>query len=93
MSIFDGRKSYGSWAVKDSKPLSKGDLEATKTVVVRDGEFGLSACFSTTGGVYYIPLSNNAAEKCTDGEVLDKNEIIVLTLMKEGNADITRIDI
>lgn len=92
MSLFNNVKIYaGNWSVKSTERLGKDDLEAIKSAVTVSSEFGTSVCFFLKrGGQFYIPVSKDS--NVGIGEVLDLEKITVLTLQKDGEADIQRIE-
>ena len=55
-------------------------------------EYGNSVCFfMKSGGQTYIPLSNQSS--LMPGDAVDIDKAKLLTLHRDGSADITRIDI
>lgn len=95
MNIFAGLQVYaGKWAVVEDKTRSFNDEE--KALIDRAevvaSEYGNSVCFFMKGGGQtYIPLSNQSS--LTVGDSVDINKAKLLTLHRDGSADITRIDI
>ena len=86
-------KVYGSWAVTGSQPLSKEDKEAISSATVVDSQFGKSVMFTLkAGGSIYQPLSNRREDEVTAGQVLNLDDLKLITLSKQGEADIYRID-
>lgn len=95
MNIFAGLQVYGGkWQVVEDKTRNFTDEEKamiTKAEVVAS-EYGNSVCFfMKAGGQTYIPLSNQSS--LTPGDAVDLDKAKLLTLHRDGSADITRIDI
>jgi len=92
MNIFKGLQVYGgSWNVKDSRAFDAEEIEAVKSATIVSSEFGKSVCFlMKSGGQTYIPLSNQSSLEV--GDSVDLTKAKVLTLQRDGNADINRID-
>lgn len=93
MNIFTGLQVYGgSWNVKDSRSFDAEEIAAVKSAQVVASEFGKSVCFLMVGGgKTYIPLSNQS--NLAVGDEVDLNQAKILTLHRDGNEDINRIDI
>lgn len=91
MNVFTGRTVYGgNWNVKSSRKFDQEEIALVKGAEVVASEFGKSVCFHMyAGGSIYIPLSNQSELKVGDSVDLEKAEI--LTLSRDGNADIERI--
>jgi hypothetical protein len=91
MSIFSGLQSYaGKWSVKSVESMSAEDIAMVSSAHVVNSQYGLSCCFMMkAGNMHFIPMDQN----CTTapGEVLDLNKVKVITLEKQGEADIQRI--
>lgn len=92
MNIFAGLQVYGgSWQVKSSRSFDAEEIAAVKKAEVVASEYGNSVCFFMhSGGQTYIPLSNQSS--LSVGDTVDMNTAKVLTLHRDGNDDITRID-
>jgi hypothetical protein len=95
MNIFAGLQVYaGKWAVVEDKTRSFNDEEKAliERAEVVASEYGNSVCFFMKGGGQtYIPLSNQSS--LTVGDSVDISKAKLLTLHRDGSADITRIDI
>ena len=95
MNIFAGLQVYaGKWEVVAEKTRGFNDEE--KALIARaevvPSEYGNSVCFfMKAGGQTYIPLSNQSG--LTPGDAVDLDKAKLLTLHRDGSADITRIDI
>ena len=92
MSIFDSLKKYASsWTVKDRRAFSHEEMDCVKDAVVVESQYGLSAKFTLkSGGVAYIPMSENSALGL--GESIDLSKVQLLTLGREGDNDILRVE-
>ena len=93
MNIFAGLQVYaGKWNVVDSRGFNAEELSMIQRAEVVPSEYGNSVCFfMKSGGQTYIPLSNQSA--LTPGDSVDLEKAKLLTLHRDGSADITRIDI
>lgn len=93
MSIFESLKLYaGKWSVKNSRNFSAEEIASVESAKVVASEYGNSVCFTMkAGGMTFIPLSNNSTKGV--GESIDLKDAKVITLEKQGEADITRIEI
>jgi len=95
MSIFSGLQVYADkWQVVDSKTrgFTEEEQAAVRSAEVVASEFGLSVCFFMAGGGQtYIPLSNQSSLGV--GDSVDLSKAKILTLHRDGNDDINRIDI
>lgn len=93
MNVFQGKTVYGgSWQVVDSRKFDEEEQAMVKRAEVVASEYGNSVCFFMhEGGQIYIPLSNQSSLK--PGDTVDVAQAKILTLHRDGNADIERIDI
>ena len=93
MNIFSALRVYaGKWSEKAVRAFSQEEQDAIERAEVVDSQYGQSVCFfMVSGGQTYIPLSNQSSLGIGDSVDLDKAK--VLTLHRDGSADITRIDI
>lgn len=91
MNVFAGKQVYGSsWRVTDSRSFSEEEVGMVKNAEVVDSEYGKSVCFHMfAGGSIYIPLSTESTLKA--GDSVDVSKAQILTLSRDGNADIERI--
>ena len=91
MNIFSALKVYaGKWQVKDQRSFSEEEINAVASATVVDSEYGQSICFMMkSGGQTYIPVDQNS--NVATGEVIDLSKASILTLSKEGEADIYRV--
>lgn len=93
MNIFASLRTYaGKWAVKgEPRNFTQEEISAVREAVVVSSSYGLSVCFfMKNGGQTYIPLSNTSQRG--SGEVIDLNTAKLVTLCKEGESDIYRVE-
>lgn len=91
MNIFSALRVYaGKWQVKDERSFSQEEIDAISKATVVDSEYGQSVCFfMKAGGQSYIPVDQNS--NVATGDSVDLSKAKVITLSKEGEADIYRI--
>lgn len=92
MSIFETLRLYaGKWSVKSSRNFTEEEINAVQSATVVASEYGNSVCFMMkSGGMTFIPLSNASTKGI--GESIDMKEAKVLTLEKQGENDIVRVE-
>lgn len=92
MNIFDGLQVYGGkWNVTNERSFDAEEIAAVTKAEVVASEYGNSVCFFMRGGGQsYIPLSNQSSLGV--GDSVDLTKAKILTLHRDGNDDITRID-
>lgn len=93
MSILSNLRVYiaSKWEVSSSEKLSKEDIKNIDSIEVVDSEFGLSACFHLkSGGQSYMPLSKDS--ELSVGDEIDPKDAKILTLSREGDKDIYRLE-
>ena len=93
MNIFNAIKVYaGKWQVKNTRNFTQEEIDAVQSASVVDSQYGLSVCFILrSGGQSYIPLDQNSTKSVGDSIDLSKAQLI--TLGREGDADIMRVSI
>ena len=93
MNIFNAIKVYaGKWQVKNSRAFSQEEINAVNNASVVDSQYGLSVCFfMKSGGQSFIPLSSTSSLGV--GDNVDLSTARLLTLSREGDADIFRVEI
>ena len=93
MNIFGTLKTYaGKWSLKSSRKFEEEEINAVSKAEVVPSAYGNSICFfMKSGGNKYIALSNDATV-CV-GDLVDLSKAQLLTLEKEGEADILRVKI
>lgn len=91
-NIFDSLQTYGgSWNVVGSRDFNESEKALVKRAEVVPSQFGNSVCFfMQSGGQTYIPLSNQS--KLAPGDAVDLDKAKLITLHRDGDGDITRID-
>ena len=93
MNIFASLQVYaGKWSVKKTREFSQEEIEAITMAVVVPSQYGNSVQFiRKDGGMSFIPLDQNA--NVGVGEVIDLTKAKLVTLEKQGEADIYRVSI
>jgi hypothetical protein len=93
LNIFASLKVYaGKWSLKALRNFSEEEINAISMAVVVPSEYGNSVQFiRKEGGMSYIPLSQDA--NVGIGEVIDLKAAKLITLEKQGEADIFRVEI
>ena len=93
MNIFNAIKVYaGKWQVKDSRAFSQEEIDAVDKASVVDSQYGLSVCFFLkSGGQSFIPLSSTSSLNV--GDEVNLSAAKLLTLSREGDNDIMRVEI
>ena len=91
MNIFSALRVYaGKWNVKESRDFTQEEMDAIDTASVVDSQYGMSVCFFMRGGGQtYIPLSNDSNKSV--GDTIDLKTAKLLTLGRQGEADIFRV--
>jgi hypothetical protein len=92
MNIFSSLRVYaGKWAVKASRKFSEEEINAVDHASVVDSQYGSSVCFfMKSGGQTFIPLSTNSSLGL--GDEVDLSKATILTLERQGEADIYRVE-
>ena len=93
MNIFATLRTYaGKWAVKgEPRNFTQEEIAAVREAVVVPSTYGLSVCFfMKAGGQTYIPLSTTSSRG--SGEVIDLASAKLVTLQKDGESDIYRVE-
>ena len=92
MNIFAGLQVYaGKWNVVGSREFNDEEKAMINRAEVVASEYGNSVCFFMhSGGQTYIPLSNQSS--LSVGDSVDLAKAKLLTLHRDGNDDITRVD-
>lgn len=93
MSIFAGLRLYaGKWAEKARRNFTAEEINEVDHAVVVESNFGKSVCFfMKSGGNHYIPLDNSS--DLGIGENVDVSKAQLITLCKQGEADILRVGV
>lgn len=92
-NVFDSVRVYlGNWEVTNSRKFNEQELNAVRDAVVVNSDYGKSVRFNMVGGgMTFIPLSRDS--QLSVGEAVDLTKASILTLEREGDDPITRIDI
>lgn len=92
MNIFSSLRVYaGKWAVKNARKFSEEEINAVDHASVVDSQYGNSVCFvMKSGGQTFIPLSTNSSLGL--GDEVDLSKAQLLTLHRDGDNDIYRIE-
>lgn len=93
MNIFASLKVYaGKWSEKEAREFSAEEIEAISMAIVVPSQYGNSVQFIRKGGgMSFIPLDQNS--NVGIGEMIDLTKARLVTLEKEGEADIYRVRI
>jgi hypothetical protein len=91
MNIFSALKVYaGKWQVKNTQKFSAEEIALVDRAEVVDSQFGQSVCFfMKTGGMTFIPLDQHSAKAI--GDTVDLSQASLITLSRQGEADIYRV--
>jgi hypothetical protein len=91
MNIFASLKVYaGKWSEKESREFTADEIAVVQMAVVVPSQYGNSVQFlRKDGGMSFIPLENDANTGV--GEVIDLTKAKLVTLEKQGEADIYRV--
>lgn len=91
MNIFSALRVYaGKWQVKETKKFSSEEIALVDRAEVVDSQYGQSVCFfMKSGGMTYIPLDQNSTK--ATGDTVDLSTASLVTLSKQGEADIYRV--
>ena len=92
MNIFSKLRQYaGKWQLKDSRKFTAEEIASVERTEVVTSQYGNSVCFFMVGGgMSFIPLSNQS--NVGVGESIDMNNAKLLTLSKQGEDDILRVE-
>jgi hypothetical protein len=91
MNIFSALRVYaGKWSEKAVRAFSQEEQDAIERAEVVDSQYGQSVCFfMVSGGQTYIPLDQNSSK--ATGDSVDLGSAKLVTLSKQGEADIYRV--
>lgn len=92
MNIFSSLRMYaGKWNLKSSRAFNPEEIAAVASATVVPSQYGNSVCFMMkAGGQTYIPLSQNSSKSV--GDTIDLSQAQLLTLEKQGENDILRVE-
>jgi len=93
INIFDSKQVYGgNWEVINSRAFNEEEIAAVLRAEVVPSQYGSSVCFHMRGGgMTYIPLSNTSTLQ--PGDSVDIRKARLLTLHRDGQGDIDRVEI
>lgn len=91
-NIFASLRQYaGKWAVKSSRAFTAEEINAVSSTQIVASQYGNSLCFfMKNGGMTFIPMSNTSTKGV--GESVDLTKAQLVTLGKEGESDIYRVE-
>lgn len=91
-NIFASLRQYaGKWAVKATRNFTAEEIAAVSSNQIVASQYGNSLCFfMKNGGMTFIPMSNTSTKGV--GESVDLNTAKLVTLGKEGESDIYRVE-
>lgn len=91
-SIFSVLRQYaGKWNVSNSRSFTDEERNLVASTRIVASQYGNSVCFMMKSGAQtFIPLSNTSSLGV--GESIDMATAKLLTLSKEGEADIFRVE-
>ena len=85
------RQYAGKWAVKATRNFTAEEIAAVSSNQIVASQYGNSLCFfMKNGGMTFIPMSNTSTKGV--GESVDLNTAKLVTLGKEGESDIYRVE-
>ena len=92
MNIFSSLRVYaGKWMLKASRAFTAEEQAAISSATVVASQYGNSVCFMmANGGQTFIPLSSTSSLGV--GDSVDLSTAKLLTLEKQGEADIYRVE-
>lgn len=93
-NVFGGLQVYGeNWQKVNERTFNAAEIAAVRSNSVVNSQYGKSVCFFMKGGGQtYIPLSNQGADAAL-GSSIDMNTAKVVTLHREGDGDILRVEL
>ena len=91
MNIFSALRIYaGKWNETAKRVFSADEIAAVQSATVVDSQYGQSVCFlMVSGGQTYIPLDQNSSK--ATGDTIDLSKAELVTLSRQGEADIYRV--
>ena len=91
-SIFSSLKQYaGKWALKSKRALSPAEIAEVDSAEVVSSDYGSSVCFHMrAGGMMFLPVSTESTLKV--GQTVDLANVNIITLSKQGEQDIQRVE-
>lgn len=91
MNIFNSLKKYaGKWSEVAARDFDQEEIDDIRKAEVVESNYGLSVCFFLiSGGQTYIPLDRGSS--LAIGDTVDLTKAQLVTLHKDGEADILRV--
>ena len=91
-NIFSSLFTYaGKWQVKSTRNFTDEEIASVAKAVVVPSQYGNSLCFHmVSGGMTFIPMSNTSSKGV--GEEVDLHNAKLITLGKDGESDIVRVE-
>jgi len=95
MGILDSLRLYrGKWEESGRSNFSSEEINSIASAKVVASDFGHSVCFVLkNGGMKFMPVSNTSKASTAVGDTVDLSKAEVITLSREGDDDIQRIEI
>ena len=92
MNIFNSLRKYaGKWSVISTRAFTDEEQGAVISATVVPSQYGTSVCFMMVGGGQtFIPLSTGSHKAV--GDTIDLSKASLLTLAKEGEENIYRLE-
>ena len=92
MNIFNSLRKYADkWSVISSRAFTAEERSAVTSAIVVPSQYGNSVCFTMVGGgKTFLPLSTKSSKAV--GDTINLSKAILLTLAKEGEEDIYRVE-
>jgi len=90
-----GLTIYGDnpWKVINSREFTQTEVNAIRSNTVVDSKYGKSVCFFLKGGGQtYIPLSTRGGD-AELGSSIDMSKAKLVTLHREGDGNIVRVEL
>lgn len=93
MNVFLNIPAYkGKWALKESREFTAEERKMIYSAKVVDSDYGLSVCFTMVNGTHqFIGLSTSSTAGL--GDTVDVSKAKLLTLSREGDKDIYKVEI
>lgn len=94
MGILNSLRLYrGKWEESGRSAFAAEDINEVASATVVASDFGHSVCFMLkSGGMKFMPVSNTS-KPTQVGDTVNLENATVVTLSREGDADIQRIEI
>lgn len=91
MNVFSSLTKYAdNWKVVGEREFNSEEIAAVKSASVVSSQYGSSVCFMMkSGGQTYIPLSRDS--QLAVGDSVDLSKAKLLTLHRDGDSDIMRV--